>query len=87
MKDLPNEIDFNDDYYGKQWYLINEGQMDIPAMHDMNVKSAWLSGYTGKNVSIVIIDDGLDHEHPDFEGKYVSRRFEDVCYGSRILFK
>lgn len=70
--DLPKAIDFNDESFGQQWYLINEGQMNIPPMHDMNVKDAWLNGYTGKGVSIVIVDDGIDHEHPDFEGKYVS---------------
>lgn len=68
---VPDEINFNDQNFKQQWYLINEGQLKIPPMHDLNVKDAWLSGYTGKNVSIVIIDDGLDHEHPDFEGKYV----------------
>ena len=35
-------------------------------------KLAWLKGYTGKNISIVVIDDGIDHEHPDFLGKYVT---------------
>lgn len=72
---LPHEIDFNDKNFKQQWYLINEGQLDIPPMHDLNVRDAWLSGYTGKNISIVIIDDGLDHEHPDFEGKYVINIF------------
>lgn len=68
---LPEEINFNDANYGQQWYLINDGQLKIPPSHDLNVKEAWVKGYTGKNVTIVIIDDGLDHEHPDFEGKYV----------------
>ncbi len=72
LKNLPSEIDFNDVDYGKQWYLINEGQMKIPANHDLNVRTAWMNGYSGKNISIVIIDDGIDHEHPDFEGKYVN---------------
>ena len=69
---LPNEIHFNDQNYKEQWYLINDGQLKIPPMHDLNVRNAWLNGYTGKNVTIVIVDDGLDYEHPDFEGKYVS---------------
>jgi hypothetical protein len=68
---LPPEISFNDHNYKQQWYLINQGQLKIPPMHDLNVKNAWLSGYTGRNISIVIVDDGLDHEHPDFQGKYV----------------
>jgi hypothetical protein len=69
---LPEQINFNDFEYHKQWYLINDGQFRTPPLHDLNVKNAWLSGYTGKNVSIVIVDDGLDHEHPDFDGKYVN---------------
>lgn len=68
---LPDAINFNDLEYKMEWYLINEGQFSTPPQHDMNVKEAWLNGYTGKNVTIVIVDDGLDYEHPDFEGKYV----------------
>ena len=71
---VPDEINFNDHNFKQQWYLINEGQLNIPPMHDLNVKNAWLSGYTGKNVTIVVIDDGLDHEHPDFAGKYVIKK-------------
>jgi subtilisin family serine protease len=72
---LDNEIDFNDKNFKQEWYLINDGQLHIPDTHDLNVKQAWLKGFTGKNISIVIIDDGIDHEHPDFEGKYVNDFF------------
>ena len=67
-----NVPNFNDKEYGKEWYLINNGQLNTPKDHDLNVKEAWNKGFTGKNITIVIIDDGLDHEHPDFAGKYVS---------------
>lgn len=70
--EVPKEIAFNDERYSQQWYLINEGQLKSPLNHDLNVREAWLNGYTGKNVTIVILDDGLDYEHPDFQGKYVN---------------
>ncbi len=68
-----DNINFNDEGFKLQWYLIDDGQLKIPLFNDLNVKNAWLSGYTGKNVTIVIVDDGLDYEHPDFAGKYVSK--------------
>ncbi len=33
---------------------------------------AWRAGYSGKNVLISIIDDGLDHLHPELKDHYVS---------------
>ena len=50
----------------------NEGQLNTPANHDMNVVPAWLAGYSGKGVTISVIDDGLDHEHPELKDRYVS---------------
>ena len=79
---------FDDALYKKQWYLVslsiekiqfvlrrfkeNEGQLKTPANHDINVIPAWLAGYSGKDVIISIIDDGLDHKHPELTEKYVS---------------
>lgn len=59
-------IYFNDAKFDKQWYLLSQ-----PDGHDLNIKEAWFKGFSGKNITIVIIDDGLDHEHPDFLEKYV----------------
>jgi len=50
----------------------NEGQLNTPANHDINVIPAWLAGYSGKGVIISIIDDGLDHKHPELIDRYVS---------------
>ncbi|CAF3726887.1 unnamed protein product [Rotaria socialis] len=64
------KMSFDDTYYRKQWYLENEGQLNTPANHDINVIPAWLAGYSGKGVTISIIDDGLDHKHPELIDRY-----------------
>jgi len=38
----------------------------------MNVMSAWERGFTGSNVVVSILDDGLEHTHPDLAENYVS---------------
>lgn len=39
---------------------------------DLNVRSAWQNGYTGKQVIVTILDDGIERDHPDLVGNYVS---------------
>jgi len=48
-------------YLSLQWFL-NGGAVDGS---DMNVKSAWQRGYTGKGVVVTILDDGIQTNHPD----------------------
>jgi len=38
----------------------------------MNVIPAWLKGFTGKNVVVTILDDGIEKDHPDLKRNYVS---------------
>ena len=38
----------------------------------MNVKPAWKKGYTGRNVVVSILDDGIEKDHPDLKKNYVS---------------
>lgn len=38
----------------------------------MNVQAAWKRGYTGKNVVVTILDDGIERNHPDLAPNYVS---------------
>uniref|UniRef100_A0A0K0G445 Proprotein convertase subtilisin/kexin type 4 (inferred by orthology to a human protein) n=1 Tax=Strongyloides venezuelensis TaxID=75913 RepID=A0A0K0G445_STRVS len=59
-------LPFKDPLYKDQWYLngkINNG-------YDMNIREAWLMGYSGKNVSISILDDGIQIDHPDLAKNY-----------------
>ena len=39
---------------------------------EMNILSAWQRGYTGKNVVVTILDDGIERNHPDLAQNYVS---------------
>ncbi|XP_054985801.1 neuroendocrine convertase 2 isoform X2 [Sorex araneus] len=64
------EINMNDPLFTKQWYLINTGQADGTPGLDLNVAEAWELGYTGKGVTIGIMDDGIDYLHPDLASNY-----------------
>jgi subtilisin family serine protease len=61
--------------------------MQTPANHDINVIPAWLAGYSGKGVTISIIDDGLDHKHPELIDRYVSMKISFLVgeRGKQIL--
>jgi proprotein convertase subtilisin/kexin type 2 len=37
----------------------------------LNVEEAWALGYTGKNVTTAIMDDGVDYTHPDLANNFV----------------
>ena len=38
----------------------------------MNIVGAWKRGYTGKDVVVTILDDGIERNHPDLIQNYVS---------------
>lgn len=57
--------------------------MNTPAKHDINVIPAWLAGYSGRGVTIMIVDDGLDHEHPELAERYVSNSFLLIDFTGR----
>ena len=50
-----------DPLFGRQWHL----QMT-------RAKDAWDAGYTGKGVRVAIVDDGLQHTHPDLQKNYIA---------------
>lgn len=50
----------------------NYGQSGGKKYIDLNVKVAWDQGYTGTGVTITVLDDGIDHTHPDLQKNYVS---------------
>lgn len=60
-----------DPFYPKQWYLKNTGQSGGIKGLDLNVNMAWSKGYTGKNITTAIMDDGIDYLHEDIRDNYV----------------
>ncbi|XP_034032723.1 furin (paired basic amino acid cleaving enzyme) b [Thalassophryne amazonica] len=65
----------SDPDFPKQWYLYN------PADQDLNTKVAWAQGYTGKDVVVTILDDGIEKDHPDLVSNYDPKASYDVNDG------
>ncbi|XP_011405480.2 PREDICTED: furin-1-like [Amphimedon queenslandica] len=53
----------HDTMWSRQWYLNRESK-------NMNVMPVWDQGITGKGVVVTILDDGLEHTHPDLKANY-----------------
>ncbi|CAN7995454.1 unnamed protein product, partial [Ixodes hexagonus] len=67
----------SDPYFPFQWYLKNVGQNGGKPRLDLNVEAAWAQGFTGKNVTTAIMDDGVDYMHPDLRDNYNAKASYD----------
>jgi subtilisin-like proprotein convertase family protein len=61
----------NDPLFADQWHLQNTGQTGGTPDADANVVPAWQKA-TGEGVTIGIVDNGLQSDHPDLADKYRS---------------
>jgi subtilisin-like proprotein convertase family protein len=59
----------NDPQFASQWHLRNTGQNGGTVGVDTKVTGVWDS-YRGGGVTIGIVDDGLQHTHPDLQPNY-----------------
>ena len=59
----------DDDLFGDQWHLVNTGQTGGTLGADANVEAAW-DEVRGTGVVIGVVDDGLEHAHPDLTVQY-----------------
>ncbi|KAM6959275.1 LOW QUALITY PROTEIN: proprotein convertase subtilisin/kexin type 7 [Aplochiton taeniatus] len=57
---------FNDPRYPKQWHLHN----DLCVGMDINVTGVWEQGITGVGVTVVVVDDGVEHTLEDIQPNY-----------------
>jgi len=55
---------FTDKEWPRQWYLNRGSPLD------MNVEAAWDLGFSGKGVTVTILDDGVEWSHPDLSRNY-----------------
>jgi len=73
----PNDDPINDPLgTHAQWHL---GYADLPSYWvNLNVRPAWTNGFTGSGVQIAIVDDGLQHTHPDLQPNYNATGSRDL---------
>ncbi|MEM9836081.1 MAG: S8 family serine peptidase [Bacteroidota bacterium] len=64
---------YNDPLLSSQWYIDNNGGWtnSIPGV-DMNVTDAWGEITTTNNVTVAVLDDGVQLDHPDLVGNLVT---------------
>jgi subtilisin family serine protease len=68
---LPAHRSTNDPLLGQQAHLNNTGGAGKTAGQDINVFDAWDDeGVTGAGITIGIVDDGLQTDHPDLNDNY-----------------
>ena len=65
---------------------LNRGQTGGTVGYDINVVPVWRKGITGQGIVVSILDDGIDHTHPDLQRNYVRTRHVVVKKNSFPLF-
>nr|XP_033774859.1 proprotein convertase subtilisin/kexin type 7 [Geotrypetes seraphini] len=66
LKRYKRSLHFNDPKYPQQWHLNNSRR---PGM-DINVTGVWERNVTGRGVTVVVVDDGVEHTIQDIEPNY-----------------
>ena len=68
--------DWNGSHWSSAWHLNRyDGEIS------MNVEEAWKMGYTGKNVVVAVVDDGIEYDHPDLARNYDPKASTDLVDG------
>uniref|UniRef100_A0A6Q2XSN0 P/Homo B domain-containing protein n=1 Tax=Esox lucius TaxID=8010 RepID=A0A6Q2XSN0_ESOLU len=70
-------IFFNDAKWTSMWYIHCNDDIHN-CQSDMNIVGAWKRGYTGKDVVVTILDDGIERNHPDLVQNYDNLASYDV---------
>ncbi|XP_076804353.1 furin-1-like isoform X2 [Clavelina lepadiformis] len=62
----------NDGKWAEMWYMLPSTRPS------MRIVDAWKAGYSGKDVSVTILDDGIEHDHPDLHANYDAKASTDI---------
>ncbi|KAJ3446905.1 s8 family serine peptidase [Anaeramoeba flamelloides] len=76
---VPKDYTPSDSLFSEQFHLKNTGQYDGKAGVDVNVSPVWDLGYFGEDITISIVDDGLDHAHEDLSSNFLMQGSWDYC--------
>lgn len=68
-----------DPFFSQQWHLGT-------ALTNIHVQTAWQNNVTGEGVIIAIVDDGLEHTHPDLHDNYNSSASYDFNFADSDPF-
>ncbi|KAI8867093.1 hypothetical protein GQ42DRAFT_127252, partial [Ramicandelaber brevisporus] len=63
---IARQFNFKDPLFSAQWHLVNDEDYG----HDLNVTGVWSMGVTGKNVTVAIIDDGVEYDSDDLRANF-----------------
>ncbi|MBF2002437.1 MAG: S8 family serine peptidase [Synechococcales cyanobacterium M58_A2018_015] len=55
--------------YAQQWYLHHEGGEALAADSHIHVEAAWDRTRGKRSIVVAVADDGVDLQHPDFQGE------------------
>ena len=66
VQEVARILEISDPMFPIQWHLLNPIQLG----HDLNVTGIWRDGNFGENVTVAIVDDGLDMDSLDLKDNY-----------------
>jgi len=66
ISEVARDLQIADPLFPVQWHLLNPIQLG----HDVNVTGIWREGHFGENVTVAIVDDGLDMDSLDLKDNY-----------------
>ncbi|XP_030820879.1 proprotein convertase subtilisin/kexin type 7 isoform X1 [Camarhynchus parvulus] len=66
LKRSKRSLHFNDPKYPQQWHLNNRRSPG----KDINVTGVWERNVTGRGVTVVVVDDGVEHTIKDIQPNY-----------------